>query len=146
MARHAQKAALHSKESVSIGFDSDIGAALRKYAADIREQALRPAAYAAAAVLYREMKTRTASFAKTGTLRDSIYHWHDSKQSTKGRQVYAIGPNKVKAPHFHMVEYGTSKMAAHPYIRPTWDSKIGEAMAAAKKRLAEKMKEIGGKS
>lgn len=140
---HARTAALHSKESVSIDFDNDVGAKLRQWAAQIQEEAIRPAAYAAAAVLYQEMKMRTATFKYTGTLHDAIYHWYDDKKSGPNHAVYAIGPNKVKAPHFHMVEFGTSKMAARPYVRPTYDSKISDAMEAARNRLSEKISELG---
>ena len=153
MARgHSQQAVLHAKESVSIGFDSDIGAALRKYAADIQEQAIRPAAAAAARVLYEEVRQRTPVYTgpakkgiNPGQLKAAIYHWHDTKRSTKTRQIYAIGPNKAKAPHWFQIEFGNSQSPAHPYVRPAYDSKISTAMAAAKKRLAEKISEIGGK-
>lgn len=171
MARgHAQKAALHGKQSVSMGFSSDLGAALHRYADFIKEEALRSAAYAAAKVLYMEMRLRTASSKTgTGTLHNAIYHWHDPKQSTDGRQVYAIGVNKSKAGHWAWIEFGhwryfktvltddgtwitlkdqplvTPKwVPGKSYIRSTWDAKSGEAMEAAKKRLAEKMKEFDG--
>ena len=128
-----------------MAFDSDIGAVLRQFAAAIQNEALRPAAAAAAEVFYGEMKLRTASFAHTGTLNASIYQWHDTKLSGQNKQVYAIGPNKIKAPHWHLVEFGTIRSAAHPYIRPTWDSKLAAAMEAGNKRLSEKISEIAGK-
>lgn len=139
---HARTAALHQKQSVSIGFDSDIGASLRQYAAKIKEDALRSAAYAAARILYDEMRLNVP--VKTGQLRDAIYHWHDFKQSTENRQVYAIGPSKKKAPHWALVEFGTSKMLARSYVRRAWEQKAAAAMDAAKKRLAEKLSEISG--
>ncbi len=140
---HARTAALHSKETVSINFENDIGAKLRQYAAYIQEEAVRPAAYAAAEVFYGEMKMRTAAMRFTGTLNAAIYHWYDSRKSGPNFAVYAIGPNKKKAPHWYMVEFGTSKMAARSYVRATYDTKLAEAMDAARARLAEKMKEIG---
>jgi len=171
MARgHAQKAALHAKQSVTIGFAGDLAATLQRYADYVKEEALRSAAYAAAKVFYLEMRIRTAS-SKTGkgVLHEAIYHWHDPKQSTPDRQVYAIGPNKKKASHWAFVEFGhwryfktvllddgtwitlRNEPLATPkwipgksYIRATWDAKAPEAMAAAKARLAEKLKEFDG--
>jgi HK97 gp10 family phage protein len=127
-------------DSVGIQLKGDIGAGLHKFAAELRAKAMRPAAYAAARVLYDEMALRVPTY--SGRLKDSIYHWHDDKKSGNGREVYAIGPNKRLAPHWHLVEYGTVKMVARPYIRPTFDGLIGWAMDAARSRLAEKMKEL----
>lgn len=126
--------------AVSFKFQGDIGAQLRRLADDIREKALRPAAYRVARIMYDEMKLRVP--VHTGTLRDAIYHWHDDKRSTAGKQVYVIGPNKKKAPHWHLVEFGTARSAARPYIRSTYDAKITYALKAGKARLAEKIKEL----
>jgi len=136
------RAKLHAKESFGIVFDNNISASLRNFADEVREKALRSAAYAAASVLYVEMKARTEVMKDTGELHDSIYHWHDENKSDKNRQVYAIGPNKQKAGHWHMVEFGTVKSAAQPYIRPTADGKMTEAMDAARNRLSEKIAEL----
>ena len=141
--------------SFDIKFSNTIAAGLRSFAADVRQQALRPAAYAAAKVLYDEMLVRVPVYEgpvpvskngiakiKPGQLRDSIYHYFVEDRSDPGRVIYAIGPNKRKAPHWHLLEYGTVKMAAQPYIRPTYDAKIEQAMTAAGFRLAEKIQEL----
>lgn len=128
--------------SFSIEFDTKaLVSKLEQFASDIQEKALRPAAYAASKVIYAEMKIR-APIGPTGNLHNSIYQYHDVKLSVDGKQIYAIGPNKKKAPHWHLLEYGTSRMAARPFIRPTYDAMIGKAMDAAYKRLHEKVKEI----
>lgn len=151
------------KDSVSIGFDDGISAGLRKFANDLREKALRPAAHAAAVVLYNELQQRVPE--ESGRLKSAIYRWHDDKRSIDGRQVYVVGVNKRKAPHWHLIEYGHWRVnrfrlidgkwvatkerlpqpvwvPAQPYIRPTYDGKIDTAVDAAKARLTEKFKEI----
>lgn len=138
--------------------------ALRAYTDAVRDQALRPAARAGALVFYREM--RAAAPVGDGVLQASIYHWHDSTRSVDGRQVYLVGPNKRKAPHWYNVEYGhwrvnvvfvgeDGKLVAtkarlatpvwvpgHPYIRPTWEAWRQEAVRAMRRRLVERLREI----
>jgi HK97 gp10 family phage protein len=125
----------------------------------VSESTLRSAAHAGAVVLYDEMKLRAP--VDQGTLRDSIYRWHDDSFSKDGRQRYVIGPNKRKAPHWHLVEYGHWRVnvvvrlpngqivatkerlqdpvwvPAVPYIRSAFDAKVHSAIAAAKARLGE---------
>lgn len=42
------------------------------------------------------------------------------------------------------LEYGTSSVPAHPFMRPAYESKRGEALEAMKKRMAEKISEYLG--
>ena len=90
-----------------------MGELLSEFTNRLREKALRSAAYAGAKVFYEEMQRRAEGAeqqspnVKSGTLRGAIYHWHDEQESRAGtRQVYAVGPNKAKAPHWFNVEYG----------------------------------------
>ena len=127
-------------DAFSIRLTGDLSESLRQYAEEVKQKALRPAAYAMANVFYTEMRMRAP--VHSGLLRDSIYHWHDDKRSTADRQIYAIGPNKRIAKHWHLIEYGTVKMAAKPYVRPTFDSRAASAVDAGKRRLAEKLQEL----
>lgn len=72
---------------------------------ELSTRVLRSAVYAGAKLLYEEL-VRRAPEGPTGNLKKAVYHWHDDKQSIGGKQVYAIGVNKSKAPHWHLVEYG----------------------------------------
>ncbi|RXZ42708.1 HK97-gp10 family putative phage morphogenesis protein [Crenobacter cavernae] len=160
MARKSQ-AKLYDQASVSCSLDDSIDQGLDELAARI-ENALRPAAHAAAVVLYEEIRQRVP--VESGQLKSAIYRWHDEQRSTPGRQIYTVGVNKRRAPHWHNVEYGhwrvnkfrliggkwvpTRERLAQPvwvpgkpYIRPAFDAKIGAALAAAKRRLAEKLKD-----
>jgi hypothetical protein len=87
------------------GSTGALGDALRQYAAWVQEEALRSAVYAGAKLLYDELLQRVP-VGLTGNLKAACYHWHDEKQSFNGRQVYAVGVNKNKAPHWYNVEYG----------------------------------------
>lgn len=160
MARgHSRVAKLYEKDTVRISLDDGIGDALRKFADDIREKALRPAAAAAANVLADEMTLRAPVFqgdvyinktgkaagnpnAKPGQLKRAVFQYHDPKQSGGNRQVYLVGVSKKRAPHWSFVEFGTVRMAARPFIRPAYDAKISEALKAGSDRLAEKIKEL----
>lgn len=143
--------------------DSDARGALKKFAADIRAKALRSAAHAGAEVIYREERLRVP--VHEGTLYGAIYQWHDDNRSGFDRQIYVVGPNKVKAPHWHLVEYGHWRVnkivreggrliatrerlpepvwvPAKPYARPTYDARARDAVEAMKTRLHERIEDI----
>lgn len=97
-----------SRESTPI--PGTMGDLLGEFTNRLREKALRSAAYAGAKVFYEEMQHRAEGAeahspnVKSGTLRSAIYHWHDEDASRGGlKQVYAVGPNKRKAPHWFNV-------------------------------------------
>jgi hypothetical protein len=74
---------------------------------DAAETAARPAAQAAAQVLYDEVKRNVAAIpAKTGKLGQSIYQVYSQANSAEGRATYHISWNVRKAPHGHLVEFG----------------------------------------
>ena len=94
----------------------------------------------------------------TGNLRDSItvgakLKKSQSRSHTKAGAVEvfigaAVGDRK-KGYHAHLVEFGTSKMAAQPFLRPAWDAtkdkvlasisdEIWKALAKSAKTLARK--------
>lgn len=137
---HASTAQTFKKDSLGISVLSDVAEGLKRLEEGIKQKVLRSGARAGALVFYNEIRLRVP-FA-TGTLYDSIYHWHDDKKSTPTRQIYAIGPNKKKAPHWHWVEYGNIHMAAKPYIRPSYTGKQAAALAAMNARMSVRMKEL----
>lgn len=74
---------------------------------DAAEEAARPAAQAAAQVLYDEVVRNVAAIpAKTGNLRRAIYQVFSEENSSPGRAVYHVSWNIRKAPHGHLVEFG----------------------------------------
>lgn len=71
------------------------------------EAAARPAAQAAAQVLYEEVKRNVAAIPrKTGKLEQSIYQVFSQSNSGEGRATYHVSWNHRKAPHGNLVEFG----------------------------------------
>lgn len=138
---HASSAQTFKKDSFGVTFSGpDIAELHKALEKGIQEKVLRSAARAGIDVFYKEIRLRVP-FA-TGKLYESIYQWHDDKQSKPTRQVYATGPNKRKAPHWHWVEYGNIRMAKQPYIRPAYLGKLEAAHQAARARMSERMREL----
>lgn len=138
---HASTAAMFQKDGVGVAFlGPDIEQVNKALEKGIQEKVLRSAARAGIDVFYKEIRLKVPF--RTGQLYEAIYQWHDYKQSTATRQVYATGPNKKKAPHWHQVEYGNRNVAAHPYIRPAFLGKLQAANDAARMRLGERTGEL----
>jgi hypothetical protein len=69
--------------------------------------AARPAAQAAAQVLYEAVKANVAAIGrKTGNLDSSIYQAYSEKSSAPGKATYNVSWNPRKAPHGGLVEFG----------------------------------------
>lgn len=144
--------------------EGDIGAALGRFAGAVKAEVLRPAAHAGAVVLQDEIKARAP--VHEGTLKSAVYRAHAPEQSGDSRQVYAVGVNMKKAPHWHLVEFGHWRVnvivrlpngqtiatkerldrpvwvPAVPYLRPAWDAKGAAAVQAMIKRARERMSEL----
>lgn len=132
--------------------------------------AARPAAQAAAQVLYDEVRGNVAKLKKrTGNLAASIYQAYSKDQSVEGgTQTYHVSWNARKAPHGHLVEFGhlqryeisydpqtrrftTHKdrplaqprlVAARPFLRPAV-AKFAQAEAAARERFIAELQRKG---
>lgn len=153
----------HFGISVNLG---DLDAMLDEKA-EVVEEAARPAAQAAAQVLYDEVRRNVASIGrKTGNLAASIYQAYSKDNSGPGRATYHVSWNAKKAPHGHLVEFGhiqkykvvlnkktgrwltlkkhklakPIQRAAHPFVRPAIN-KLDQALEAAK---AEMLARLGG--
>lgn len=71
------------------------------------DDAVRPAAQAAAQVLYDEVKRNVSKIGrKTGRLSDAIYQVYSRDNSGPQRATYHVSWNTRKAPHGHLVEFG----------------------------------------
>lgn len=70
------------------------------------ERAARPAAQAAAQVLYVEARRNAMAIRKSGNLANSIYQAYSEKNSGSGKAVYHVSWNWRKAPHGYLVEFG----------------------------------------
>lgn len=101
------------------------------------ESALRKGAAAGATVFYREIKVRAMPYYRTGTLEDAIIVTYLPEESVTGKlATYAVTFNK-KAWYARLLEYGTSKMAARPFIRPAYEAKKDDAGEAVIEQIQE---------
>ena len=108
-------------------------------------KATRPAAQAGAQVFYDEMRARVPVSAKPhksgkktynpGTLRKAIYQAYVEKESGDSKAAYRVSWNKSHAFYGRFLEFGTSKMAAKPFLRPAYDAARAKALDAVKQRM-----------
>lgn len=147
------------------GLDQALGAA----DAAIQEAA-RPAAQAAAQVLYDEVNRNVGKLKrKTGNLARSIYQAYSPDNSRDGgQQTYHVSWNARKAPHGHLVEFGhlqryeisydpntrrftthkdrplaqPKQVAARPFLRPAM-AKFPQAQEAARERFMADLQKKG---
>lgn len=142
-------------EAFAIKFDgAGLDAALDQIAHGA-EVSTRPAAQAGAQVLYDEVllrvpvstTTRKNKRGKTiapGALRNSIYQVFSQDNSTDGRATYHVSWNYRRAPHGHLVEFGTSRAPARPFLRPSFDAQSRNALQAASVRWSDDMRALIG--
>lgn len=105
-------------------------------------------------------KTRQAAPVRTGKLKKNIATARIKQSETPGAATAGVRVLKPKgkksrarkrpgkggkttkteydAPYYwQFLEYGTSKMAAAPFIRPTWDANLADIEKATSDKLAE---------
>jgi hypothetical protein len=99
-----------------------------------------------------------------GLLKSAVYRYYDKARSVGAIQAYSIGVNKKTAPHWHLLEFGhwlvnvvtrlpngqivatkerlpTPKwVPAQPYLRPSFDARMADAMDAARDELAQQIR------
>lgn len=116
------------------------------------ESVLRQATVAGARVIHAEVKRRAPVGDATyegngrayapGTLRDSILIAYDRERSVDGlRATYLVTWSK-DAFYGRFLEFGTSKMAARPFLRPAYDAMKQAAADAFSTVIDQKVKEL----
>ena len=135
---------------ISIAFDLSKIAAKLDSITKAAEEGARPAAQAGAQVFYEEVRQRVPVSAKPhksgkktynpGTLRKAIYQAFADKESGKDKAMYRVSWNKTHAFYGRFVEFGTSKMAAKPFLRPAYDAARAKALKAVQERMAAEVK------
>ena len=123
-----------------IGIESkltgDIAPGLEELAKNVQEKVLMTGVAAMAKVIYDEVLQNVP--VKSGTLKASIYRVYSPERSSDQRKTYRVSWNKKKAPHGHLVEFGTSRAPAHPFIRPAFDH-VNEAIRQGTASMASEM-------
>jgi HK97 gp10 family phage protein len=113
---------------------------LDKFEGELRAQVLRAAAGAMANFILNQARRYALPHVKTGALYNSLYQVYAEDLSDENKQVYRVSWNRTKAPHGHLIEFGTSRAAAYPFIRPAFDH-VKEAIEVGKARMRDKMRE-----
>ena len=153
-------------DAIKVTFDDSKAQAGLDRILQASRDAVRPAAQAGAEDLYFEARLRCPVSAEAhvfygrqskktgvkylfqpGNLRDSIYQafsQDNSKARAEGydKATYHIAWNHQKAPYGFMVEYGTSKAAANPFIRPAYEARKDDALQIAKALWVQKVGEV----
>lgn len=137
---------------ISIAFDFSKLAAKLDNITQAAEKAVRPAAQSGAQVFYDEVKQRVPVSAKPhksgkktynpGTLSKAIYQAFADRESGDGKALYRISWNKTHAFYGRFVEFGTSKMAAKPFLRPAYDAARAKVIKAVQERMAAELKKV----
>lgn len=123
---------------IQTSLSSDITSGLDALEKKIEGEVLLSGVAAMARVIYDEVKLNTTRHVKTGTLRDAVYRAYSPESSTDSSKVYHVSVNKKKAPHWHFLEYGTSRQAAQPYLRPAFN-RIQDAIKAGSDRMKDRL-------
>jgi HK97 gp10 family phage protein len=130
----------------------ELSAALQELPRRIARNVLRGAVAAAAAVIRDEARLRapvsTGPVATgaplPGTLKRAIYQKWIRERSNDTQQTFFVGVRQGKryrhlgkhgdrsqdAYYWRFIEFGTVKMAAHPFLRPAFETKRHEAVTA----------------
>lgn len=93
-----------------------------KIASRLGDKALR----AAAKPIVREAKRLVP--VRTGELRKSIVAVASKRGRQADERLVEIGFKPPASRRAHFIEYGTSRAAAHPFIRPAMDARASEAL------------------
>ena len=125
------------------------------------EDAARPAAQAGAQVFYDEVKRKVPKSKRghwfhgtsfkingqkywfdAGSLSKAVYQVFSQDNSGQGRAEYHVAWNHQKVPYGFMVEFGTSKAPAHPFLRPA-AAKAGQVRDAIRERFLDELRSKG---
>ena len=145
-------------------FSSDVEVALSRLGEAMGERALRAAAFEGADIIRNEVVQRAPVL--TGLLKsDVLVKRLEEKSDGNQRQTYLITVrtgskkyatsrrNKQKnragksykvaaAFYWRFIEFGTSRMAAKPFMRPAFDATKQTAREAMKSKLRDKLREF----
>lgn len=107
---------------------------LKKLPEDIAKKALKKAVRAGGQVILDDASRRVP--VRTGRLKKSLRV--KVRKSSRHGAIAKIGTN---APHAHLLEFGTVRMGARPYMRPAFDSKREAAVDEICKELKKQIRE-----
>ncbi len=149
------------RETFKIEGLAELGKALRELPERVARNGLRVSVYAGAKVVRDEARARAPKAAQSlgpnqpppGTLKRSVIMKHIPELSSLTRQTFFVtvrhgkkyrkqgkkGNLSQDAWYWRIVEFGTRKMRARPFLRPALEAKRREAGQAMKDRLSERI-------
>ena len=141
----------------------ELQAALKELPDRIARNILRGSVSAGAAVIKKEAAARAPvstgpvrqGHPPPGTLKRAVYQKQIRELSSLIKQTFYVGVRKGKkyrnqgkkgnlsqdAYYAPFVEFGTAKMAARPFLRPAFEARKGDAVAAIKAYLERRIPE-----
>ena len=132
---------------IDVKLQGDLAGARARYEQRVKDQVLFSGAAAMARVMYDEVKLNASGIKPdfpgvvTGNLLGSIYWVYSPELSTPERKTYKVSWNRAKAPHGNLIEFGTSRAPAYPFVRPAFD-KVGTAIAVGMERMSQRLAEV----
>lgn len=124
-------------DKVALLLKSDVAHA----GAQAMAQVVYDAAKENAPVADKPHKLKGGRYSVPGALKGSIYQVYSKRKSVRSRVEFHVSWNRIKAPHGHLVEFGTSRAPAHPFLYPAYsENKMllpVVANAAMMKKVAE---------
>lgn len=150
-------------QNVQIEGLDQLAAALKELPKRLAKNGLRAAVYAGAKVIRDEAKLKAPvaihalgpNQPPPGTLKRSVIMKQIPELSNQQKQTFFVTVRRGKqyrnqgkkgnlsqdAWYWRFVEFGTTRMAAQPFLRPAFDVKKNEAVTAITKRLAERIEQ-----
>lgn len=119
---------------------AELSGQLRRYGDHVKEDVAMAGVAEMAVVIYDEVKINVAKHKKTGLLGSAIYRVYSPEKSVGALKLYRVSWNKRKAPHGHLLENGTSRAPAYPFMRPSL-SRLPDAIRAGRARIAKELLE-----
>lgn len=143
-------------ESIKVSGLRELGQRMRSLSADMAGKVARQATAAGAGVARKNIKARVP--VDTGNLRAAVVmkrvrdtnlteEYVVAVRKGKRRDVTAAKKGEGKlgkdAYYAHMVEFGTVKMPAQPFVRPGFEESVQPATEAIRKRLKARLDKAG---
>ena len=154
-------------DSQNIAGLKELQSALKELPDRIAKNVLRGSVGAGAAVIKKETVSRAPEYTgpvskghpPPGTLKRAVYQKQIRELSSLFKQTFYVGVRRGKefqkqgkkgnlsqdAYYASMVEFGTSKMAARPFMRPAFEAKKEAAVTAIRDYLAKRIPEEAAK-
>jgi len=129
----------------------ELGKALKDLGNAVGLKVSRGATAAGARVVRKQAvaNIEAAPSIETGSLRDAVIVKRAGRGESsltsehlvtvrgRGKPYNKKGQRIARAPHAHLVEFGTVNMPAEPFLRPAYEQKKGDAVTAIAEQLAK---------